>query len=165
MGEIRCLKFGNRHSAIGNGQLLFFLRENSFAIFATLMMMDAGFSRGPGMATRILLVDDEPVAADVMGRLLRRSGYEVQVTGSAAGAMAAADQSNFDLLITDILLPDCSGPQLMRDLTARHPMAGIAVSGMSKEDLPNEDVSVFSDYLEKPIAIEDLLSAIKQAIQ
>lgn len=71
----------------------------------------------------ILLVEDEPWARDVAERALSREGYRVLSAGDAveARALAAADGSPIDLLLTDVVMPGLSGPRLAAQLRQRQP--------------------------------------------
>jgi CheY-like chemotaxis protein len=108
-------------------------------------------------------VDDHGDTARALARLLGLSGYDVQTATSVAGAINLCDASRFDLLISDIGLPDGSGYELMRELTRRGCMKGIAVSGY--EDLGNEGVAAgFAAHLVKPIAFETLKETIQRVL-
>src|SRR5581483_12235782 len=83
---------------------------------------------------RILMVDDHDDTNRAMKRLLESVGYEVKTAGSVNSAMAAAAEDTFDLLISDIGLPDGTGHELMRQIRDRYQMRGIALSGFGMED-------------------------------
>jgi PAS domain S-box-containing protein len=113
---------------------------------------------------RILLVDDHEDTNRAMGRLLRRLGYDVQTAGSVQDALTAAEKDPpFDLLISDIGLPDGSGLQLMEELLKRRPIKGIALSGFGmEEDVKKSKQAGFYEHLTKPINFKRLETAIKQ---
>ena len=113
---------------------------------------------------RILLVDDHEDTNRAMGRLLRRLGYNVQTAGSVQDALSAAESDPpFDLLISDIGLPDGSGLQLMEELLKRRPIKGIALSGFGmEEDVKKSKQAGFYEHLTKPINFKRLETAIKQ---
>jgi PAS domain S-box-containing protein len=113
---------------------------------------------------RILLVDDHEDTNRAMGRLLRRLGYNVQTAGSVQDALSAAESDPpFDLLISDIGLPDGSGLQLMEELLKRRPIKGIALSGFGmEEDVKKSKEAGFYEHLTKPINFKRLETAIKQ---
>ena len=80
---------------------------------------------------------------------------------SVATAMAAATDVEFDLLISDIGLPDGTGVELMRHLLARHPIKGIALTGYGMEaDMQQTRDAGFSAHLIKPINFKDVEAAI-----
>ena len=79
---------------------------------------------------RILLVEDDEDSAEMMVCFLKREGHRVQTAGDVGTALEAATSGMFDLLISDICLPDGSGVDLMRELCSRgSEMPGIALSG------------------------------------
>jgi CheY-like chemotaxis protein len=113
---------------------------------------------------RILLVDDHEDTNRAMGRLLRRLGYDVQTAGCVRDALSAAEKDPpFDLLISDIGLPDGSGLQLMEELLKRRPIKGIALSGFGmEEDVKKSKQAGFFEHLTKPINFKRLETAIRQ---
>jgi signal transduction histidine kinase/ActR/RegA family two-component response regulator len=111
----------------------------------------------------LLLVEDHPDTADAMAELLRLLGHQVTVAGSVAKALAAADGRRFDLVISDLGLPDGSGLDLMRDLAAHHGLRGIALSGYGMdEDLRKSREAGFAAHLTKPVSLPALQAAIRR---
>jgi CheY-like chemotaxis protein len=112
---------------------------------------------------RILLVDDHTDTVTTLGALLRHLGYEVVCAETAGEARLLADQSKFDLLVTDIGLPDASGHDLMRDIHARQSIPGIALSGFGmEEDLEKSRAVGFIDHLIKPVNVDRLQAALRE---
>lgn len=112
---------------------------------------------------RILLVDDNEDTLRVMARLLRLNGHQVVTADSVNSAMQAAGEP-FDLLISDIGLPDGTGWELMRELRRRGPVRGIALSGFSMdEDIRRSHEVGFIEHLCKPIMPDELEQAILRA--
>jgi PAS domain S-box-containing protein len=112
---------------------------------------------------RILLVDDHADTNRAMKRLLERLGYEVATADSVASAIAAAEHNPFDLLISDIGLPDGSGLQLIKELSKRRPVRGIALSGFGmEEDVRKSRAAGFQDHLTKPINLTRLETALRK---
>lgn len=103
---------------------------------------------------RILLIEDHDDTRRVIERVLRVRGYVVTAVGGVAAALAAADQHTFDLVISDIGLPDGDGYQLMASLRQKHRLTGIAISGFGfAEDIARSDKAGFSAHLTKPISV------------
>jgi len=120
-------------------------------------------SAAPAVALKILIVDDHPDTLRVMTRLLERLGHEVQAAGSCAAAHAGLDsQEVFDLLLTDLDLPDGTGLDLGRQLLARKRVRhAIALSGYgTDEDRRQTRAAGFTAHLLKPVAIADLQEAL-----
>src|SRR6185295_13406672 len=80
-------------------------------------------------ALKILLVDDHLDTCAALEKLLARRGHLVAVSHDVRSAMEAALRNKFDLLISDIALPDGTGMDLMRQLRAIAEVPGIAISG------------------------------------
>ena len=78
---------------------------------------------------RVLVVEDHVDSATAVARLLKMEGHRPQVARDCKSAMSLAESEGFDLVISDIGLPDCSGHELMRLLKALSPIKGIALSG------------------------------------
>jgi signal transduction histidine kinase/ActR/RegA family two-component response regulator len=119
---------------------------------------------------RILVVEDHPDTAEQFARLLRRAGHEVICAGSIKEAQSHAlvtpDKNRacvFDILISDLDLPDGSGRELMHDLAQRYPIRGIAISGHGmKEDVDGSIQAGFSYHITKPVNWPELKSAIEK---
>src|SRR6266404_5947315 len=113
---------------------------------------------------RILLVDDHQDTCAALEKLLVRRGHLVAATHNVRSAMEAAVRNRFDLLISDIALPDGSGMELMTQLQAISKMPGIAISGFGNYgDIEKSLRAGFSDHLIKPVKLEKLEAAIESA--
>jgi two-component system CheB/CheR fusion protein len=117
---------------------------------------------------RILLVEDHADTAEAMADLLRGLDHQVTVAGSVtagiAAAEAAVEEGGFDLLVSDLGLPDGSGHDLMRELGRRYSLKGIALSGYGmEEDVRKSLEAGFEKHLTKPVSLQILRTAIQQA--
>jgi signal transduction histidine kinase len=123
--------------------------------------------RGAGLdrSLRLLLVEDHPDTAEAMAALLRDLGHEVTVASSMATAREAVEgNGGFDLVISDLGLPDGSGLDLMRELSDRHGLRGIALSGYGMdEDIRRSRDAGFTAHLTKPVSLQTLQETILQA--
>ena len=98
-----------------------------------------------------------------MQRLLARAGYTVEFASTAAAALAAASRQSFDLVVSDLGLPDSSGHELMQKLREQHGLRGIAVSGYGMEDdLRRSADAGFVSHLVKPIEFNRLREMLKK---
>ena len=118
---------------------------------------------------RILLVDDHGDTNRAMKRLLSRLGYDVTTAATVAEALAADESAGpFDLLLSDIGLPDGSGLDLMRDLAVRRPdppPRAIALSGFGTDgDVARSREAGFADHLTKPVSLDKLKEAIGRVL-
>lgn len=119
---------------------------------------------------RVLVVEDHIDTAEQFARLLKRAGHEVICASNIAEAqkyaMVTPDKERacaFDILISDVDLPDGSGRDLMRNLARRYPIRGIAISGYGmKEDIERSIAAGFSYHITKPVNWEDLKTAIRK---
>lgn len=115
-------------------------------------------SLAPG---RILLVEDHVPTRNVLERLLTRRQFQVATAGSLADARALAQSESFDLLISDVGLPDGNGYELMQELGGRHNLRGIALTGYGMEgDLTRSREAGFSAHLTKPVRVQSLDAAL-----
>ena len=111
---------------------------------------------------RILLVEDHLDTATVMGRVLAASGHEVRTAAHIAGALELARSQDFDLMLSDLGLPDGSGLELLRTIRQMGlDMPAIALSGYGQDaDLEQSRLAGFAEHLLKPIDIGRLENAI-----
>jgi signal transduction histidine kinase/CheY-like chemotaxis protein len=113
---------------------------------------------------RVLLVEDHEDTNRSLTQLLRRRGYHVQPAHSVQAALEAAAQEDFDVLVSDIGLPDGSGIDLMEQLRTAHPIFGIALTGFGMEDDLRKSHEVgFNHHLVKPVDLNRLDALIQQA--
>ena len=111
----------------------------------------------------ILLVEDHADTRSVMARLLRSFGFAVSAAGTVKDALHLAETERFDLLVSDIGLPDGSGVELMKTLKDRQGIRGIALSGFGQEDdVRRSRDAGFETHLTKPVDFHTLRQVIKQ---
>jgi CheY-like chemotaxis protein len=117
-----------------------------------------------GERYRLLVVEDHQPTLTVLSGLLRRQGHDVVTASTVEDALALATNHKFDLVITDLGLPDGSGVDLMLQLTRDYGLRGIALSGYGmEEDLAKSKEVGFIAHLIKPIQFEQLHHALRQA--
>lgn len=115
----------------------------------------------------ILLVEDHEPTRAVLTQLLARRHYEVLTTSSLAEARSCASKDNghFNLVISDIGLPDGSGYDLMDELRERYGLKGIALTGYGMEqDIVRGRHAGFVTHLTKPVRIESLDNALAESL-
>ncbi len=118
---------------------------------------------GPARKIRALLVEDHRDTCRVMAKLLRGNGFEVETAASVTEALQALKNGPFDILVSDIGLPDGSGLDLMRQVRVSQPMVGIALSGFGMEhDIRRSKEAGFSEHLIKPLNYQLLIDAIER---
>ena len=120
---------------------------------------------GPGPEPsdrRILLVEDDAMTARIMAKLLRQNGYLVTTANSVAGALRVPIE-DYDLIVSDIGLPDGSGLELMRTIRLRHDVPGIALTGYGMEDdIRKSREAGFVAHLTKPLDFTKLDAMIRR---
>ena len=119
---------------------------------------------------RILLVEDHADTVRLLSRLLERGGCKVTTAISVGTAMVAASEARerkekFDLLISDLGLPDGDGWEIMRELHDLDGLPGIAISGFGMEnDIEKSKAAGFTEHLTKPIQFGKLQTTITAMI-
>ena len=120
-------------------------------------------AKGPG--PRVLVVDDHLDTCTGMKMMLERRGYRVTVAHTADQAVAKTRHAEFDLVISDIGLPDRSGYELMQELSETKGLRGIALSGFGMEgDVSRARAAGFSEHLTKPINFDRLEESIQSLL-
>ncbi len=113
---------------------------------------------------RILLVEDDAATRDTIAEVLRAIGHDVNTAATVKEAIAAAESAAFDLLVSDIGLPDGSGLDVMRWFSKHRPIPGIAVSGYgTEEDMQRSLEAGFFTHITKPVPVSTLRWAIQEA--
>lgn len=111
---------------------------------------------------RLLLVEDDPMTARIMAKLLRRNGYEV-ITANTIAVAAAVPIDSFDLMISDIGLPDGNGLELMQALMEHRQVPAIALTGYGREDDVRKCLAAgFVAHLTKPVDFARLDAMIRR---
>ncbi len=110
----------------------------------------------------ILVVDDEPAVVAFVERVLKLSGSRTMGTADSEHALRIADGQMFDLLVTDVVMPMLSGPQLAREVRAKHPDVRVLYfTGDSRrlfDAIP--ELLASEAFLDKPGGVKELLDAV-----
>lgn len=116
----------------------------------------------------VLLVEDHEPTLKALSRLLRKEGYEVTTASRVADAQTIISQQgvSFDLVISDIGLPDGNGHDLMKALCAIKQIPGIALTGYgTEEDQLRAREAGFTLHLTKPVNISQLRQALLKCLK
>jgi PAS domain S-box-containing protein len=114
---------------------------------------------------RILLVEDNSDTLRYLSMMLINRGYFVRTAKNLASALRAVCETEFELLISDIDLPDGSGLELMWRLRSESATIGIALSGFgSSWDIEQSRSAGFAEHLTKPVDFRRLLETIQQVM-
>ena len=157
-GELRAESAGLQKGAI------FTLELPAIAQTAALPESSAeAKKRGP--CRRILLVEDHATTAAVMARLLEKRGHTVILAHTQADAIAVGGEQQFDIVLSDLGLPDGNGYEVMQALKAKPGLIGIAVSGYGMQaDVARSAQAGFHHHLTKPIDAQQLYELIDQVV-
>ena len=117
----------------------------------------------------ILVVEDEPHIATLIGMLLEEAGYTVATAGSGAAALAQIESGGQDLVILDWMLPDVQGVNLCRKLKARGsdtflPILMLTARGETADRVAGLDAGA-DDYLTKPFDTDELLARVRALLR
>jgi CheY-like chemotaxis protein len=116
----------------------------------------------------VLVVDDVPDVTEMIQLLLKHAGYDVATAGSAKAALQMARKQHFDLVISDIGMPEMNGYELataLRDLAAYNSTPLIAVTGYSEYDDRGRAMRAgFNVHLAKPIEPTQLLNLMNELL-
>ncbi len=149
-------------------------KGTTFTIYLPIMKKSPGNEPDHLMAgvqigtERILLVDDEASVATLEGRMLERLGYQVSVKTSSADALNAfkTDPDSFDLVISDMTMPNMTGDQLAREILAIRPDTPIVIcTGFSERINKEQDQMVgVKGVLMKPVVKSDLARMVRTVL-
>jgi CheY-like chemotaxis protein len=118
---------------------------------------------------RILLVDDDDMSRGAIHKMLERAGYAVESTSDGDEVIRMYGQQEADLVITDLIMPDKDGLEIIQDLRRLNPQVRIlAISGGGRVDA-NEYLAVARKFgavevLSKPFTKDDLRKAVDAAL-
>ncbi len=116
----------------------------------------------------ILLVDDEPTIVMSLEFLMRKNGYQVGIARNGTEALAALDQTPYDLVLLDVMMPDVDGYQVCRQLRQRPDRAATKVIFLSAKSQP-ADVQKGYDagadmYVPKPFSTRQLMQKVRELL-
>ena len=119
---------------------------------------------------RLLVVDDEPAIRQALTAELEAAGYEVTAVNEGASAIALAENTRFDLVLTDLAMPRVDGFELIRALRALPDAAGstpilvLSVRGEEQDKVRALDLGA-DDFVSKPFALAELLARVRAQLR
>jgi DNA-binding response OmpR family regulator len=118
------------------------------------------------MAGRILLVDDDPVIADALARILTLAGYAVGVAGDGVEALERARREAFDVFVLDLAMPRLDGLKTLRYLRQVLPAARVVI--LAAHISPQDQVAALrygaAIVLVKPPDLDELLAVVERLV-
>ena len=118
------------------------------------------------MASRILIVDDEPNIIGTVAPLLRSRGYDVLSAMSGRAGLDSVERDKPDLIVLDLGLPDMDGVDVCRQMreTTAVPILVLSARGAEGDKVAALDAGA-DDYVTKPFGAEELLARIRAALR
>ena len=116
---------------------------------------------------RVLLVEDEDTVRNVVARLLHKLGYSVSSAADAEEAIALFDEgADFDLVVTDIVMPGLSGIEMSEVLNTRFPdLRFLFISGYTSRELGTAPTAPPEPFLPKPFTMHELAEEVRKALE
>jgi DNA-binding NtrC family response regulator len=114
--------------------------------------------------TRILFVDDEQRVLDGLRRMLRtmRAEWEMEFACDGLSALETLDKQAFDVIVTDMRMPEMDGSVLLSEVLAKHPaLLRVALSGQSDMESKVCASGLVHSYLSKPCPMAELTGTVK----
>jgi PAS domain S-box-containing protein len=121
-----------------------------------------------GHAERILLLDDEPALTSMFQKMLVRLNYQVTISGDARNAIDSFRQqpARFDLVITDLTMPEMNGLEVARQIRALHPEVPVILASGFMTNINRKSIAAagICELLEKPVSFPALAAAVHRAL-
>jgi two-component system OmpR family response regulator len=117
--------------------------------------------------TRVLIVDDEPNIRDLLATSLRFAGYEIQTAANGAQAVAAVTESEPDIILLDVMLPDMNGFSVTKKLRSSGIQAPILFL-TARDDVEDKITGLTvggDDYLTKPFSLDEVVARIQAILR
>jgi DNA-binding NtrC family response regulator len=117
--------------------------------------------------TKVLVIDDEKVVLDSVKKILTDEGYEVAVNLSGRDGLNDALSATYDIVLTDIRMPDIGGMRVLRDIKRKKPsLPVVMITGYASVQSSVQAMKLgASDYIEKPFTPDQLVKAVDAALE
>ncbi|CAM3293582.1 DNA-binding response regulator [Mycobacterium intermedium] len=123
--------------------------------------------RSDGQPVTVLVVDDEPVLAEMVSMALRYEGWNITTAGDGASAISAARTERPDVVVLDVMLPDMSGLDVLHKLRKENP--GLPVLLLTAKDAVEDRIAGLTaggdDYVTKPFSIEEVVLRLRALLR
>jgi len=115
---------------------------------------------------KALVIDDEQVVLDSVSKILTDENYEVDVSLSGREGLNWAIQKNYDIVLTDIRMPDIGGMRVLRDIKRANPsLPVVMITGYASIQSSVQAMKLgAADYIEKPFTPDQLMEAVNSAL-
>jgi len=119
--------------------------------------------RADGKPINVLVVDDEPVLAELVSMALRYEGWDIATAGDGASALALARETPPDVVVLDVMLPDMSGLDVLHEL--RQQIPGLPLLLLTAKDSVEDRIAGLTagggDYVTKPFSLEEVVLRLR----
>ncbi len=124
-------------------------------------------SRTDGTPINVLVVDDEPVLAELVSMALRYEGWSITTAGDGASALALARENPPDVVVLDVMLPDMSGLDVLHQL--RQQIPGLPLLLLTAKDSVEDRIAGLTaggdDYVTKPFSLEEVVLRLRALLR
>jgi len=125
--------------------------------------VDSQTPRKPAKSLRILLVEDHSDTRQTLSRLLTHFGHQISVADNSQSALKIMGSQEFDVVLSDIGLPDGSGYEVISRAKRKQPVKAVAITGFgTDEDIRRGKAAGFDFHLVKPIDLHELRNVLDQ---
>jgi two-component system OmpR family response regulator len=123
--------------------------------------------RADGKPINVLVVDDEPVLAELVSMALRYEGWDIATAGDGASALALARETPPDVVVLDVMLPDMSGLDVLHEL--RQQIPGLPLLLLTAKDSLDDRIAGLTaggdDYVTKPFSLEEVVLRLRALLR
>ncbi|MBD8059333.1 response regulator transcription factor [Cellulomonas sp. JH27-2] len=124
-------------------------------------------TRPDGSPVRALVVDDEPTLAELLSTALRYEGWQVQHALTGTAAVKQVKETDPDVIVLDVMLPDLSGLEVLRRVRATHP--NVPVLFLTAKDAVEDRIAGLTaggdDYVTKPFSLEEVVARLRALLR
>ncbi|MBI5026861.1 MAG: sigma-54-dependent Fis family transcriptional regulator [Nitrospirae bacterium] len=116
---------------------------------------------------RILVIDDEAIVRVSCQRALAPEGYDVEATSRGDEALKLLEEENFDIVLTDLKMPDMDGIEVLKKIKESWPqLVVIIITGYGTVSTAVQAIKLGAfDYIEKPFTPDDIIAVVKRAVE
>jgi two-component system, OmpR family, response regulator len=123
--------------------------------------------RSDGKPINVLVVDDEPVLAELVSMALRYEGWEISTAGDGTSAISSARENPPDVVVLDVMLPDMSGLDVLHEL--RQQIPGLPLLLLTAKDSVEDRIAGLTaggdDYVTKPFSLEEVVLRLRALLR
>ncbi len=119
------------------------------------------------MKTSVLIVDDETFIRQILARIVSREGYEVRQACDGRDALARLSEASYDIVISDIKMPNMDGMELLAEIKANHPdIPVILITAYAGEYSAEEALKAGADaFIAKPFKNTEIAETLRKVLQ